>query len=387
MAANVPLPTPPALAHSLLLLSEYTHSLDALPLDLSRQFADLRELDAVLSSSAQNVTQKIYELVDLIENGEVPKEARLKRLGQIMEEMQRLKHGGEDKIRVATQAADNLVSHKAHLTTLLTAASTYDPTFTPSLLYQRTTYPHLPPPRPQDALPIESGRRRRTATTNAMRGQLVGGLLTAETVSPAKSRKRLREDEETVPTPRKEREGTTAGAGRRGGSTGSKGRKLEQAAAQSTHRGNSPSADSVLSVTSHPVAASRAAAAAAAAATTAVVPPPTVAASRTSVQAEVASVADEADHPDADEGDGRTYCYCQGPSYGEMVGCDDEQCAFEWFHLTCVGLTSAPKAGTWYCDDCKAKRAGSKKSRGGKRRGGASNASTGSGVKAGRGRA
>ena len=103
-------PTQPALAHSLALLSEYTHTLDALPVDLSRQFADLRELDAVLSSSAQNVTQKIYELVDLIENDDVSRDVRMKKLSQIMEEMQRLKHGGEDKIRVATQAADNVRS-------------------------------------------------------------------------------------------------------------------------------------------------------------------------------------------------------------------------------------------------------------------------------------
>jgi len=43
---------------ALSLLSEYTHSLDSLPLDLSRNFADLRELDAVLSSSMTSITAK-----------------------------------------------------------------------------------------------------------------------------------------------------------------------------------------------------------------------------------------------------------------------------------------------------------------------------------------
>lgn len=48
------------------------------------------------------------------------------------------------------------------------------------------------------------------------------------------------------------------------------------------------------------------------------------------------------------------YCYCQQVSYGEMVGCDGENCEKEWFHLPCTGLKELPK-GEWYCDDCLAK--------------------------------
>lgn len=44
----------------------------------------------------------------------------------------------------------------------------------------------------------------------------------------------------------------------------------------------------------------------------------------------------------------KTYCYCQGPSYGEMIGCDNADCLREWFHLDCLGLKTAP-SGTWYC--------------------------------------
>ena len=44
---------------------------------------------------------------------------------------------------------------------------------------------------------------------------------------------------------------------------------------------------------------------------------------------------------DADE---TKYCFCDGPSYGEMVGCDGERCEREWFHLECVGLKVAPKS-------------------------------------------
>ena len=97
-----------AAAHSLLVLSEYAHTLDSLPLDLSRQSADLCELDAVLSASTVSVTQKIYELIDLVENAATPKHERLTKLNEIAEEAQRLKLGGEDKIRVASQAAENV---------------------------------------------------------------------------------------------------------------------------------------------------------------------------------------------------------------------------------------------------------------------------------------
>ncbi|EPQ19747.1 Inhibitor of growth protein 3 [Myotis brandtii] len=48
-------------------------------------------------------------------------------------------------------------------------------------------------------------------------------------------------------------------------------------------------------------------------------------------------------------------------SYGEMVGCDNQDCPIEWFHYGCVGLTEAPK-GKWYCPQCTAamKRRGSR---------------------------
>ncbi|KAG8530927.1 uncharacterized protein KY384_004284 [Bacidia gigantensis] len=36
------------------------------------------------------------------------------------------------------------------------------------------------------------------------------------------------------------------------------------------------------------------------------------------------------------------YCICEDYSYGEMVGCDNDDCAREWFHLKCVGLSKAP---------------------------------------------
>ena len=47
------------------------------------------------------------------------------------------------------------------------------------------------------------------------------------------------------------------------------------------------------------------------------------------------------------------FCYCQGPGEGDMVGCDNPSCAYEWFHLRCLKLVSLPTSKHWYCPDCR----------------------------------
>ncbi|WPK27342.1 hypothetical protein PUMCH_004727 [Australozyma saopauloensis] len=55
----------------------------------------------------------------------------------------------------------------------------------------------------------------------------------------------------------------------------------------------------------------------------------------------------------ADDADNNLYCFCQRVSFGEMIGCDNDDCRFEWFHWSCVGITSPPKDDeVWYCPDC-----------------------------------
>jgi len=53
----------------------------------------------------------------------------------------------------------------------------------------------------------------------------------------------------------------------------------------------------------------------------------------------------------ANEEENELYCFCQRVSFGEMVGCDNDDCKFEWFHYECVGLKEPPK-GKWFCPDC-----------------------------------
>lgn len=69
---------------------------------------------------------------------------------------------------------------------------------------------------------------------------------------------------------------------------------------------------------------------------------------------------DNEEEEDDDENDDQSqrYCICKGFSYGEMIGCDNENCPHgEWFHLRCVGLTIATKPSgkqKWYCPRCAA---------------------------------
>ncbi|OJD40399.1 phd finger domain protein [Diplodia corticola] len=59
---------------------------------------------------------------------------------------------------------------------------------------------------------------------------------------------------------------------------------------------------------------------------------------------------------DDEDGDQERFCYCNGVSYGEMIGCDNPDCLRQWFHYACVGITKEPnKKAKWYCDDCKEK--------------------------------
>ncbi|CAI4223768.1 unnamed protein product [Auanema sp. JU1783] len=46
------------------------------------------------------------------------------------------------------------------------------------------------------------------------------------------------------------------------------------------------------------------------------------------------------------------YCFCHQVSFGEMVGCDNKDCPYEWFHFQCLGISDVPN-GHWFCDHCK----------------------------------
>lgn len=420
--------------YSLLLLAEYTHTLDTLPIELSRNFADLRELDAVLSTSFQSMTAKIQNLTTMIEQGKASKADRLWLLSDIAEEAQRLKLGGEDKIRVACQAADNLKGHANHLRDL----SSHLPGFDPSALDRKTVYPHVSDRSYMPVATMETGRRRRA---------VLGSIMTNPDPSPAKRRRTTNKDDDidvgTSRTPKK----LVGGEGNS--------RSRNNARAKKNERAISPS-DSLVSVTSHlPPGVGHSASARggsnsanARSGNTASgnkrgrtgtnrnptpltngaypndlhngthangsrrgavdaynVPPPAShpslplpyqngnghlgngydihglphgiaadwnipraqqlegpgmpvarSASIHSTPVVTNNAVDTTDAGDGDgDGDDKTYCFCDGVSYGEMIACDDEACEREWFHLACIGLDTPPD-GTWFCEACTSKK-------------------------------
>lgn len=79
----------------------------------------------------------------------------------------------------------------------------------------------------------------------------------------------------------------------------------------------------------------------------------------TNASASVGSVSEDEDDSASsvhvnDDGDDETlYCLCQKVSFGDMVGCDNDDCEYQWFHYKCVGVTEEP-AGEWLCPICKA---------------------------------
>ncbi|KAI0828823.1 hypothetical protein BC628DRAFT_1168273 [Trametes gibbosa] len=417
--------TSPQTAYGLALLSEYTHTLDSVPADLSRSFGDLRELDAVLSSSITALTAKVNELIVMIETQAGTNDDRLFLLTEIAEEAARLKLGGEDKIRVACHAADGLRAHKAHMKALLELIPDGEFARGAEALSRKTAYPHVAtrnfyPP----GMAGEGGRRnRRTAgAATGYNGLLVNGV----EASPGKRKKAVRDDDDVTRTPsKKERLDNGQGHKRNG-------------ARPRRERATSPT-ESVMSVASHlpqnvssqPAMTSnrqnasgragsnsssnkrnQADAVSRREAFSAQPPssshpslPAPYAASSTNVLVEThdvramsngvlsdwphgqlegpgmpvarnLSVAVEGNdgtmsaggEPDGDADDGKTYCFCDGVSYGEMIACDDDECEKEWFHIACVGLTVVPK-NTWYCSRCLERRQNQRKAgRGGKKR-------------------
>lgn len=59
----------------------------------------------------------------------------------------------------------------------------------------------------------------------------------------------------------------------------------------------------------------------------------------------------EEEGEEEDESDDNIYCFCQKKSFGEMIGCDNDSCRYQWFHLECVGL-KPPLPDSWYCSEC-----------------------------------
>ncbi|KAH9021859.1 hypothetical protein EDB84DRAFT_1511396 [Lactarius hengduanensis] len=58
---------------------------------------------------------------------------------------------------------------------------------------------------------------------------------------------------------------------------------------------------------------------------------------------------DDVEEGNGDEDEDKAlYCFCQKMSYGEMVACDNTECAYQW-------SIKPPLPEVWYCSDCSSK--------------------------------
>ena len=63
------------------------------------------------------------------------------------------------------------------------------------------------------------------------------------------------------------------------------------------------------------------------------------------------AVDDERDEEDDDD-EHKLWCYCEKPSFGQMISCDGKTCPIQWFHMDCL-LIRVPPKGKWYCPHCR----------------------------------
>ena len=69
------------------------------------------------------------------------------------------------------------------------------------------------------------------------------------------------------------------------------------------------------------------------------------------IEAVVAKATVEKDST-TEPGDAKLWCLCRQESSGEMIGCDNLECEVEWFHFSCLNLSSAPE-GVCFCPNCR----------------------------------
>lgn len=60
------------------------------------------------------------------------------------------------------------------------------------------------------------------------------------------------------------------------------------------------------------------------------------------------------DNPSSTSNDGKSYCICGQNKADDLIGCDNDKCEVEWYHIGCVGLTESTtkKNELWFCPAC-----------------------------------
>ena len=461
--------------HFFVTLVAYADALDALPLDLTRSFSDLRELDAVLGSHLNSLTARLNHLTALIEDPTVDQGQRLLALKEVAEEARAYKMGGEDKIRVALNTAETIISHTDYIDALDAQLDRFpeistllNPTkhlkleqyYVPGSLKDRKLISSLDSQvgasgasatadangtggskkkkvaanvaaasaagKSHKAVETASAagstagaggasnsKKRKAISGAAVAGSAGGSAKVAKTSASGKGDEDVKTAANGSSSHKKKTDSSAAGSGskasqansntrlpraahahsgyteddeeasgsrkdagsRRGDadeSSASRSRNSRTArTAAATHQ-DDPSDEDLddpdaedeeepVSRSSNTKSRSRGNARSTATNSTNSRARGAAAAAAAASPHTGSNSASRADSPASnagggDDADEARYCFCNNVSYGDMIGCDDDDCEREWFHLGCVGLTKPPQ-GTWYCDACLERRA------------------------------
>ncbi|WVR03501.1 hypothetical protein IAU60_000492 [Kwoniella sp. DSM 27419] len=438
MSVAAPLsPSPPPMvnddAQDILVIQDLMDTLDQIPPELTRVFSDLNELGAVLYSTLIGLEEKLYKLINWIQDPTIKPEKRFELLQEIAEEAARYKLGGDDKIRVAGGACDGIMAHQKHISNLLAASSLLNPS-PPSPYTQTLTLPHAQPV-------VNSRRLQRAANSPSRQYAAKEAALNEARVGDTPTKKKKgrvgqlvnRDDDETssvggdkekkkatkkrkpanrAASPTDSVASTSAFTGktteprtaRQLAAAASRARKAEQddnsddeSAVEGSKNGTSaakggPTGQDWMdrlynkpgeaAPADQPKVSSGAAASATAnggarngsrAKTSGKrsrddedededsdAPEDKPAPKRTGSAKKTTQAYDfETIEPDmgqaGEELDSKTYCTCGQVSYGEMIGCDDDNCEIEWYHLACLDLDKTPE-GNWICPRCVERR-------------------------------
>ncbi|CAG8508903.1 9471_t:CDS:2 [Ambispora gerdemannii] len=276
-------------------LDDYLDTIEALPMELQRNFSLMRELDNYAHTSMEKVTQQAIFLINNLQSlTPVQRKEQLQKLGNEMNET--LKNG-EEKVSLATSTYDTVDRHIRRLDDDLQKF--------------------------EDEQMTGPGRINATITTNVTKEETIRNKNLKNEKEKKETSRADRRNQQAQDTPAPKRRkavkevGTPPPTHTRGGHADKEREKTKPKA-----RRGDPSKTTK---------------------------PKTSKNSNNSANNTNNNTVQPNDMPiDPNE---PVYCYCQQVSFGEMVACDNSDCKIEWFHYPCVELKAPPK-GKWYCKEC-----------------------------------
>ncbi|TIB88045.1 hypothetical protein E3Q06_01018 [Wallemia mellicola] len=117
--------------HSLNLLNTYVDTLDALPIELSRHFHEMRELDANLSNSADQTITQLNKLTLALEDESLSPKERFLALRDVSDTIKQYKLNQEEKIKLGTAACETMLAHTEYTDQVLLHFLLHDPSLFP----------------------------------------------------------------------------------------------------------------------------------------------------------------------------------------------------------------------------------------------------------------